>query len=263
MDKGGQAPAEQIVRPTGLIDPAIEVRDAENQVDNLFEEIRNCTDRNERVLVTTLTKAMSEDLSEYYADLGVRVRYLHSEINTLERMDIIRDLRLGKFDVLVGINLLREGLDIPEVSLVAILDADKEGFLRSARSLIQTCGRASRNVRGRVIMYADYITKAMRLAIDETTRRREIQKAYNKKHNITPATIEKDIRTIFESIYEADYVTPQVAEPVAAYESFDNLDKMVDKLEKEMQQAAKDLEFERAVELRDQIKDLRELMVFT
>ena len=263
LDKGGRVPAEQIVRPTGLIDPAIEVRNAENQVDNLFEEIRNCADRNERVLVTTLTKAMAEDLSEYYADLGVRVRYLHSDIKTLERMDIIRDLRMGKFDVLVGINLLREGLDIPEVSLVAILDADKEGFLRSARSLIQTCGRASRNVRGKVIMYADHITKAMRLAIDETFRRREIQKAYNTKHNITPATIEKDIRTVFESVYEADYVTPQVAEPVAAYESFDNLDKMVDKLEKEMQQAAKDLEFERAVELRDQIKDLKELMVFT
>ncbi len=263
LDKGNRVPAEQIVRPTGLIDPAIEVRNAENQVDNLFEEIRNCADRNERVLVTTLTKAMAEDLSEYYTDLGVRVRYLHSDIKTLERMDIIRDLRLAKFDVLVGINLLREGLDIPEVSLVAILDADKEGFLRSARSLIQTCGRASRNVRGKVIMYADYITKAMRLAIDETSRRREIQKAYNAKHNITPATIEKDIRTIFESIHEADYVTPQVAEPVAAYETFDNLDKMVDKLEKEMQQAAKDLEFERAVELRDQIKDLRELMVFT
>nr|MBC8463845.1 UvrB/UvrC motif-containing protein [Deltaproteobacteria bacterium] len=263
LDKGGRVPAEQIVRPTGLIDPAIEVRNAENQVDNLFEEIRNCADRNERVLVTTLTKAMAEDLSEYYADLGVRVRYLHSDIKTLERMDIIRDLRMGKFDVLVGINLLREGLDIPEVSLVAILDADKEGFLRSARSLIQTCGRASRNVRGKVIMYADHITKAMRLAIDETFRRREIQKAYNTKHNITPATIEKDIRTVFESVYEADYVTPQVAEPVAAYESFDNLDKMVDKLEKEMQQAAKDLEFERAVELRDQIQDLKELMVFT
>ncbi len=263
LDKGGQVPVEQVVRPTGLIDPAIEVRNAENQVDNLFEEIRNRVDRNERVLITTLTKAMAEDLSEYYADLGVRVRYLHSDIKTLERMDIIRDLRMGKFDVLVGINLLREGLDIPEVSLVAILDADKEGFLRSARSLIQTCGRASRNVRGEVIMYADHITKAMRLAIDETSRRREIQKAYNTKHNITPTTIEKDIRTVFESVCEADYVTPQVAEPVAAYESFDNLDKMVDTLEKEMQQAAKDLEFERAVELRDQLKDLKELMVFT
>jgi excinuclease ABC subunit B len=188
---------ELIVRPTGLIDPPIEVRSAKNQVDDLLEEILIHQDRNERVLVTTLTKRMAEDLTEYYSDLGIRVRYLHSDINTLERIDIIRDLRMGEFDVLVGINLLREGLDIPEVSLVAILDADKEGFLRSTRSLIQTCGRASRNAHGKVIMYADVVTKSMKVAIDETNRRRKIQQAYNRAHNITPETIQKDITQIF------------------------------------------------------------------
>ncbi|MBW1826921.1 MAG: excinuclease ABC subunit B, partial [Deltaproteobacteria bacterium] len=177
---------EQIVRPTGLIDPRIDVRSAENQVDNLFEEIQNCRKRNERVLVTTLTKRMAEDLTEYYSDIGIKVRYLHSDIRTLERMDIIHDLRRGKFDVLIGINLLREGLDIPEVSLVAILDADKEGFLRSTRSLVQICGRASRNVKGQVIMYADSVTPSMKQAIDETNRRRNIQELYNKKHSIIP-----------------------------------------------------------------------------
>ena len=262
LAKSGQITVEQIVRPTGLIDPEIEIRNAENQVDNLFEEIQARVEQNERVLVTTLTKNMAEDLSEYFSDLGVRVRYLHSEINTLERMDIIRDLRMGKFDVLVGINLLREGLDIPEVSLVAILDADKEGFLRSARSLIQTCGRASRNIHGKVIMYADHVTRAMQQSIDETRRRREIQETYNKKHNITPAGIEKNITSIFDSIYEADYVVPGIAEPAAEYKTMDSLDELIVALEKEMLQAAKELEFERASELRDQIKELKEMVVF-
>lgn len=191
-------PVELIVRPTGLIDPLIEVRSAQNQVDDLLDEISLHQERNHRVLVTTLTKRMAEDLAEYYSDLGIRVRYLHSDISTLERMDIIRDLRMGKFDVLVGINLLREGLDIPEVSLVAILDADKEGFLRSARSLIQTCGRAARNAQGMVVMYADKVTRSMQQCLDETNRRRQIQRAYNRKHNITPATIQKEITSIFE-----------------------------------------------------------------
>ena len=198
---------EQIARPTGLIDPKIEVRKAKDQVDDLFEEIRIRQERNERVLVTTLTKRMAEDLTEYYSDLGLRVQYLHSDISTLERMDIIRDLRIGKFDVLIGINLLREGLDIPEVSLVAILDADKEGFLRSNRSLIQTCGRAARNIRGRVIMYADHVTRSMQMALEETGRRRDIQQDYNDTNHITPATVEKEVSSVFDSIYEADYVT--------------------------------------------------------
>ncbi len=263
LEKGKDSLVEQIVRPTGLIDPKIEVRRAENQVDDLYEEILICKKRDERVLVTTLTKRMAEDLTDYYSDLGVRVRYLHSDISTLERMDIIRDLRMGKFDVLVGINLLREGLDIPEVSLVAILDADKEGFLRSARSLIQTAGRASRNVRGRVIMYADIVTRSMKQAVDETKRRRKIQKSYNKKHNITPATIEKDITSIFESVYESDYVTvDKVSEPVAEYGSLDDLDDMISALEEEMNNAAKALEFERAAELRDRIKELKKKIVF-
>ena len=253
---------ELIVRPTGLIDPPIEVRSAKNQVDDLLEEILIHQDRNERVLVTTLTKRMAEDLTEYYSDLAIRVRYLHSDINTLERIDIIRDLRMGDFDVLVGINLLREGLDIPEVSLVAILDADKEGFLRSTRSLIQTCGRASRNAHGKVIMYADVVTKSMKVAIDETNRRRKIQQAYNRAHNITPETIQKDITQIFN--FENDrenYASDQVAETVAAYKSLDDIDAVIVSLKKEMNQAAKDLEFERAAELRDEIKALQKLIV--
>jgi excinuclease ABC subunit B len=263
LKKGKNALVEQIVRPTGLMDPPIDVRRAENQVDDLFEEILRRKDNGERVLVTTLTKRMAEDLTEYYADLGVKVRYLHSDISTLERMDIIRDLRVGKFDVLIGINLLREGLDIPEVSLVAILDADKEGFLRSERSLVQTCGRASRNIKGEVIMYADHVTKSMKRAIDETNRRRKIQELYNKKHGITPATIEKDITSVFESIYETDYVTvDKVFEPLSLYESMDNIEDMIRNLEKEMDRAARDLEFERAAELRDRITDLKKKMVF-
>jgi excinuclease ABC subunit B len=254
---------EQIVRPTGLIDPVIEVRKATHQVDDLYEEILNCVEKNHRVLVTTLTKRLAEDLSEYYSNLGIKVRYLHSEINTLERMDIIRDLRMGVFDVIIGINLLREGLDIPEVSLVAILDADKEGFLRSERSLIQTCGRAARNVNGTIIMYADVVTNSMKRAIDETERRRKIQKAYNKEHGITPASITKDISTIFESIYEADYVTVnKVSEEIPSFENPDDFENMIMQLEKEMNRAAKALEFEKAAQLRDRIKELKKHVVF-
>ncbi len=254
---------EQIVRPTGLIDPLIDVRSAENQVDDLFEEILVRRERDERVLVTTLTKRMAEDLTEYYSDLGVRVRYLHADIGTLERMDIIYDLRKGKFDVLIGINLLREGLDIPEVSLVAILDADKEGFLRSKRSLIQTCGRASRNVRGQIIMYADVVTRSMKQAIDETDRRRKIQKSYNKKYSITPESIKKDITSIFAEMYEQkDEPADRVSEAVAPYDSLENLDDIIKNLEEQMEQAAKELAFERASELRDQIKALKKMIVF-
>jgi excinuclease ABC subunit B len=253
---------ELIVRPTGLIDPMVDVRSAKNQVDDLLEEIDVRQERNERVLVTTLTKRMAEDLTEYYSDLGIRVRYLHSDISTLERMDIIRDLRIGKFDVLVGINLLREGLDIPEVSLVAILDADKEGFLRSARSLIQTCGRAARNVNGKVIMYADEITRSMQHCIDETNRRREIQQAYNEKHGITPETIKKDITQIFDfENSNEDTRINKVAETIESYKSLDDIDAAIVALEKEMHAAARDLEFEKAADLRDQIRALRKLIV--
>ena len=262
LKKGKDALVELIVRPTGLVDPALEVRGAGNQVDDLLDEIVLRQQRNERVLVTTLTKRMAEDLTEYYADLGVRVRYLHSDINTLERMDIIRDLRMGKFDVLVGINLLREGLDIPEVSLVAILDADKEGFLRSTRSLIQTCGRAARNARGTVIMYADYVTKSMQHAIDETNRRRKIQQVYNQKHNIIPETIQKEITQIFDFGYEPEPDTlDKVSETLAEYKSTVDLDTAIKSMEEEMYAAAKALEFERAAELRDQINELKKLIV--
>jgi excinuclease ABC subunit B len=255
-------PVELIVRPTGLIDPRIEVRSAKNQVDNLLEEIRLHQQRDQRILVTTLTKRMAEDLTEYYSDLGIRVRYLHSDISTLERMDIIRDLRIGSFDVLVGINLLREGLDIPEVSLVAILDADKEGFLRSARSLIQTCGRAARNVQGMVVMYADKITRSMQQAIDETNRRRKIQQTYNQQHDITPASIQKDIGPTFEFGDNTDEAAmDQVAETIAEYNSLDDIDKVVKTLTKQMDEAARDLEFEKAADLRDQIRALQKLVV--
>ncbi len=254
---------ELIVRPTGLVDPPIDVRGAENQVDDLFEEILKRQNRDERVLVTTLTKRMAEDLTEYYSDMGMRVRYLHADIGTLERMDIIHDLRFGKFDVLIGINLLREGLDIPEVSLVAILDADKEGFLRSTRSLIQTSGRASRNVRGKVIMYADSVTGSMKQAIDETNRRRKTQESYNIEHEITPETIEKDIISVFPALNEPDEVpADRVSEAVSRYDSLDDLDDIIRNLEKEMEQAAKELAFERASELRDQIKALKKMIVF-
>jgi len=265
FEKAGQAVAEQIVRPTGLLDPEIEIRSAQNQVDDLYAQIRNRLERNQRVLVTTLTKRMAEDLTDYYDELGLRVRYLHSDIKTLERMDIIRDLRAGEFDVLIGINLLREGLDIPEVSLVAIMDADKEGFLRSTRSLIQTCGRASRNVSGKVILYAEKVTRSMQQTIDETNRRRKIQAAYNKRHDITPESIVKEIATALDNRYRIDVLadSTKIAEDTAAFEKGgENLEKHMKKLEKEMKKAARDLEFERAAELRDRLRDLSEIMLF-
>ncbi len=232
MEKGKDALVEQIVRPTGLIDPEIEVRSAQHQVDDLLEEIGKRTRQKERVLVTTLTKRMAEDLTEYYTDMGIRVRYLHSDISTLERMDIIRDLRLGEFDVLVGINLLREGLDIPEVSLVAILDADKEGFLRSTRSLIQTCGRAARNLQGKVILYADKITDSMRRAMDETLRRRAIQTTYNQIHHIIPETITKEITAMFETVTDtAKTARSKAAESVKPFRTLDELDSIIASME--------------------------------
>ncbi len=250
---------EQIIRPTGLMDPSISVRAAEHQVDDLLAEIRLRAKRNERVLVTTLTKRMAEDLTEYLTDLGVRVRYLHSDINTIERVNIIRDLRLGHFDVLVGINLLREGLDIPEVSLVSVLDADKEGFLRSERSLIQTCGRAARNVAGEVILYGSETTKSMARAVEETNRRRNIQAKYNEEYDITPETIRKEIHDILDSVYESDYVTvPSVEERAAVYRSVDELDEIILDLEKDMKKAAAKLEFEEAARLRDHVSKLKE-----
>lgn len=262
LSKSRDALVELIVRPTGLIDPEVQVRSARNQVDDLYEEILLRQKRDERVLVTTLTKRMAEDLTEYYSDLGIRVRYLHSDIHTLERMDIIQDLRLGKFDVLVGINLLREGLDIPEVSLVAVLDADKEGFLRSARSLIQTAGRAARNVRGTVLLYADKVTRSMQQAIDETRRRRRIQDAYNQKHGITPQTIRKEVTRVFDFGKEvAPIPMYKLSEDLAQYKSLDEMDAVIRSLETQMREAAKALEFERAAELRDQIKALKRLIV--
>lgn len=250
---------EQIIRPTGLVDPEIIVRPAKNQVDDLLGWIRDRIQKNERVLVTTLTKNMAEDLTEYYSELGIRVRYMHSDIKTIERMAIIRDLRLGEFDVLIGINLLREGLDLPEVSLVAILDADKEGFLRSERSLIQTCGRAARNVNGTVLIYADHITESIRRAIEESNRRRRIQLEYNREHGITPATVQKNIGNILESVYEADYVPiPEVREEEIEYGSPEELDVYIKKLTVRMKEAAARLDFEEAARLRDRIKELEE-----
>jgi excinuclease ABC subunit B len=263
VSKANNELVEQIVRPTGLIDPLIDVRKAKNQVDDLLDEIQKREEKGERVLVTTLTKRMAEDLTEYYADMGIKVQYLHSDIGTLERMDIIHDLRKGKFDVLIGINLLREGLDIPEVSLVAILDADKEGFLRSTRSLIQTCGRASRNVKGQVIMYADSVTQSMQNAIDETDRRRRIQEQFNKKYSITPKSIEKKITPVFEKLAElSDTPADKVAETLSQYESMDDIEVMIRSLEIKMKEAANELAFERAAELRDQIQAMKKLIVF-
>ncbi len=248
---------EQIIRPTGLTDPVIELRPARDQVDDLLEEIRKRVDNGQRVLVTTLTKKMAEDLTEYYGNLGVQVKYLHSEIKTIERMEIIRDLRLGDFDVLVGINLLREGLDIPEVSLVAILDADKEGFLRSERSLVQTAGRAARNLDGTVILYADHVTDSIRKAVDETNRRRSIQMEYNKEHNITPESVRKNINDVLSSLTQSDYVTvPIETEEDLPDVPLDMIPKLIEKLTKDMFKAAGDLEFEKAAELRDRIKEL-------
>jgi excinuclease ABC subunit B len=249
--------AEQIVRPTGLMDPEIIVLPAKNQVDDLIGRIRERVDRNERVLVTTLTKHMAEDLTEYYADLGIRVRYMHSDIKTIERMEIIRDLRLGVFDVLVGINLLREGLDLPEVSLVAILDADKEGFLRSDRSLIQTCGRAARNINGTVLLYADRITASMNRAMEESGRRREIQLAFNMANDITPTSIRKSIKDVLASVYEADYVSlPQAAEDEAPYLTAEEIEERIKTSMSRMKEAAGRLDFEEAARLRDQIRAL-------
>ncbi|OGP93613.1 MAG: excinuclease ABC subunit B [Deltaproteobacteria bacterium RBG_16_47_11] len=251
---------EQLIRPTGLMDPSLEVKPAKNQVDDLLEEIQKRVKKKERVLVTTLTKRMAEDLTEYYADLGIRVKYLHSDIDTLDRIEILRELRLGEFDVLIGINLLREGLDLPEVSLVAILDADKEGFLRSVKSLIQTFGRAARNVNGKVILYADKMTGSMDQAILETDRRRKIQEGYNKTHRITPETIKKSIRNILASIYESDYFTvPTVSDVKEEYGSVKEVPNLIQKLKKEMKEAAAHLEFERAAEIRDRIHQLEEM----
>ncbi|HDR7781335.1 excinuclease ABC subunit B [Bacillus wiedmannii] len=253
-----QAPEviEQIIRPTGLLDPPIDIRPIEGQIDDLLGEIQDRIAKNERVLITTLTKKMSEDLTDYLKDVGIKVNYLHSEIKTLERIEIIRDLRLGKFDVLVGINLLREGLDIPEVSLVAILDADKEGFLRSERSLIQTIGRAARNENGRVIMYADRITRSMGIAIEETQRRRTIQEAYNKEHGITPKTIQKGVRDVIRATTAAE--EPETYEAVPAKKmTKKEREKTITKMEAEMKEAAKALDFERAAELRDLLLELK------
>jgi excinuclease ABC subunit B len=253
--------AEQVIRPTGLMDPQVEVRPVQGQVDDLLAEIRTRVERHERVLVTTLTKRMAEDLTEYYHDLGVRVRYLHSDIETLERVRILRDLRKGEFDVLVGINLLREGLDLPEVSLVAVLDADKEGFLRSSGSLIQTIGRAARHVAGMAILYADKSTDSMSAAINETNRRRALQEEYNREHGITPESIKKGIGELLASVYEADYVgVPELEETPEEHQRFrtvDDIEREVKALEKQMREAAKNLEFEKAAELRDRIKTLR------
>lgn len=246
---------EQIIRPTGLLDPEIDVRPVEHQVDDLVKEIRIRAERKERVLVTTLTKKMAEDLTDYFKEIGIKVTYLHSDIDTLERMRIIRDLRLGKYDVLVGINLLREGLDLPEVSLVAILEADKEGFLRSETSLIQTIGRAARNASGKVIMYADTITKSMKRAIDETNRRRRIQAEYNKKHNITPKTVVKGIRDVIEATVALE---DKEEYKVEAFNGED-LDAMIEGLREAMLKAAEELDFEKAAELRDKMLELKKL----
>lgn len=259
IEKSGGRIVEQIIRPTGLVDPKIEVRPATNQVEDLLDEIQNRVSRGERVLVTTLTKKMAEDLTDYYTTLGVKAKYLHSDIDTLERVEILRDLRLGKFDVLIGVNLLREGLDLPEVSLVAIFDADKEGFLRSERSLIQTAGRASRNINGTVIFYADTITESMRKAIDETERRRKIQMEYNKKNRISPETVKSKIKDILSSIYERDYVTVDIAKEEV--EEYELNEETVKKLEQEMKHAAENLEFERAAEIRDRIFKIKEKML--
>ncbi|MFB5559086.1 excinuclease ABC subunit B [Bacillus cereus] len=247
---------EQIIRPTGLLDPPIDIRPIEGQIDDLLGEIQDRIAKNERVLITTLTKKMSEDLTDYLKDVGIKVNYLHSEIKTLERIEIIRDLRLGKFDVLVGINLLREGLDIPEVSLVAILDADKEGFLRSERSLIQTIGRAARNENGRVIMYADRITKSMGIAIEETKRRRSIQEAYNEEYGITPKTIQKGVRDVIRATTAAEETETYEATPAKKMTKKER-EKTIAKMEAEMKEAAKALDFERAAELRDLLLELK------
>ena len=257
VEKAGGVVVEQVIRPTGLLDPKVIVRPTKHQVDDLLGEIRQRVDRNERVLITTLTKRMAEDLTEYYGELGVRVRYLHSDIDTLERVEILRDLRRGEFDVLVGINLLREGLDLPEVSLVGILDADKEGFLRSPRSLIQTIGRAARNAGGEVIMYADRITHAMRYAIDETERRRARQLEYNTEHSITPQTVRKAVLEMDPSTGAADYVIIPILRQGESSDDPADIPARIEELRSEMLLAAEELEFEKAAELRDQVEQLR------
>jgi excinuclease ABC subunit B len=262
LNKAGSRVVEQIIRPTGLMDPGIVVKPARGQVDDLLAEIRDRAKRNERVLVTTLTKRMAENLTAYYEELGVKVRYLHSDVHTLDRVAIIRDLRLGVFDVLVGVNLLREGLDIPEVSLVAILDADKEGFLRSERSLIQTSGRAARHVAGQVIMYADAMTGSIQACINETARRRVIQERYNLENGITPESIKKSIHNILGSIYEADYLSiPMISEGKDDYGSDVELSARIGQLKQAMKAAAEMLDFEKAAALRDEIKQLTALML--
>ncbi|HZL68961.1 MAG TPA: excinuclease ABC subunit UvrB [Candidatus Limnocylindrales bacterium] len=258
LTKSAGVVVEQIIRPTGLIDPEVEVRPVKGQIDDLLHEIRRRAEKNERVLVTTLTKRMSEDLAEYYSEVGVRCRYMHSEIETLERIKILRDLRKGEFDVLIGINLLREGLDLPEVSLVAILDADKEGFLRSAGSLIQTIGRCARNLSGRAILYADKMTDSMQKALDETNRRRAIQRAYNEEHGITPESIVRPLDMTLVAVANADYVDlTNEAEGLPEFRSQEELDAYIAKLESDMREAAKRFEFEQAARLRDTIRDLR------
>jgi excinuclease ABC subunit B len=258
LTKAAGVVVEQIIRPTGLVDPQVEVRPVKGQIDDLLHEIRARVHNGERVLVTTLTKRMAEDLAEYYSEVGVRCRYMHSEIETLERVKILRDLRKGEFDVLIGINLLREGLDLPEVSLVAILDADKEGFLRSAGSLIQTIGRAARHLHGKAVLYADRMTDSMDKAIGETNRRRAIQEAYNEEHGITPQSIVRPVEMSLAAILQADYadLTAQPDE-IPEFKSQLDLDNYVAKLENDMREAAKKFEFEKAAKLRDTIRDLR------
>src|SRR6202453_1943693 len=260
LTKSAGVVVEQIIRPTGLIDPVVEIRPIKGQIDDLLAEIRDRTQKNQRVLVTTLTKRMSEDLASYYTEVGVRCRYMHSEIETLERIKLLRDLRKGEYDVLIGINLLREGLDLPEVSLVAILDADKEGFLRSQGSLIQTIGRAARHLEGRAILYADKITDSMRRAMDETDRRRAIQRAYNEEHGITPQSIINTMDMGLAQILKAEYGEVEVEEAAGlpTFTSQAELDAFLGKMEVEMRDAAKKFEFEKAARLRDSIKELRE-----
>ena len=257
LEKCANQPVELIARPTGLVDPKIEIKPVSTQVDDLYSEIHSRATKNQRCLITTLTKRFSEDLAEHYSELGLKVKYLHSDIITLERTQIIRELRLGEFDALIGINLLREGLDIPEVSLVAILDADKEGFLRSTTSLIQTSGRAARNISGKVIFYADQMTRSMQAAIDEMSRRREIQLAYNREHNITPRSIKRAIEVSMEDSKTSEFDS-KIMEEEEIYESGKTVLELIMELEKKMLSAAKNLDFEIAAELRDRIKGLRE-----
>jgi len=259
LTKSAGVVIEQIIRPTGLVDPQVEVRPVKGQIDDLLHEIRQRVERSERVLVTTLTKRMAEDLAEYYGEVGVKCRYMHSEIETLERVKILRDLRRGEFDVLIGINLLREGLDLPEVSLVAVLDADKEGFLRSSGSLIQTIGRCARNLNGRAVLYADNVTESMQKAIDETSRRRAIQEAFNTANGITPQSIVRPLEMSLAAIIEADY--PELAksstDEIPEFKTQDELDAFIARLENEMRETAKRFEFEKAAKIRDRIKQLR------